>query len=42
MALATFLTRLLQRFLELLDFLGKLRKVVIHRITFSSAFLSGT
>jgi hypothetical protein len=42
MALTSFLTRLLQSFLELLDFLGQLRKVMVHGITFSSAFLSGT
>jgi hypothetical protein len=35
-----FLTGLLQRFLELLDFLGELRKVLVYGITFLSAFLS--
>ncbi len=42
MAFLTFLTRLLQRFLELLNFIGELRKVVVYGITFSSAFLSST
>ncbi len=41
-ALSTFLTRLLQCFLEILDFLGELRKVVVSGITFLSTFLSGT
>ncbi len=42
MVFLTFLTRLLQCFLKLLDFLGELRKVVVYRITFLSAFLSNT
>jgi hypothetical protein len=37
-----FLTRLLQCLLKLLNFLGQLRKVTVHGITFLSAFLSGT
>jgi hypothetical protein len=37
----TFLAGLLQCFLELLDFLGELRKVMIYRTTFLTAFLSG-
>jgi hypothetical protein len=41
MALTTFLTRFLQCFLELLNFFGELHKVVVYRITFLSAFLSG-
>ncbi len=41
MALLPFLTRILQRFLKLLNFLGQLRKVLVHRITFLSAFFSG-
>ncbi len=41
MVFLTFLTGLLQRLLELLDFLGELRKVVVYGITFLSAFLSG-
>jgi hypothetical protein len=41
MAFLTFLTRLLQRFLKLLDFLGELHKVVVYGIAFLSAFLSG-
>jgi hypothetical protein len=41
MALLPFLTRLLQRFLKLLDFLGQLCKVLVQRIIFLSAFLSG-
>jgi hypothetical protein len=41
MALSTFLTGLLQRLLKPLNFLGELRKVVVHRIPFLSAFLSG-
>jgi hypothetical protein len=40
MVLLTFLTRLLQRFLELLDFVGELCKVVVFGITFLSTFLS--
>jgi hypothetical protein len=40
-AFLPFLTRLLQCFLEPLDFLGELRKVVVYGITFFSAFLSG-
>ncbi len=35
-----FLTRLLQRFLKLLDILGQLRKVLVHGICFLSAFFS--
>ncbi len=42
MAFLTFLARLPQRFLKLLDFLGELRKVVVYKNTFLSAFLSGT
>ncbi len=38
--LSTFLTGLLQCFLELLNFLGELHKVVVYGITFFSAFLS--
>jgi hypothetical protein len=41
-ALLPFLSGLLQRLLKLLDFLGQLRKVAVYRITFLSAFLSGT
>ncbi len=41
MTFLTFLTRLLQRFLKLLNFLGELHKVVVYGITFLSAFLSG-
>ncbi len=37
----TFLARLLQRFLEFLNFLSELRKVMIYRIVFLTAFLSG-
>jgi hypothetical protein len=37
-----FLTRLLQRLLKILDFLGQLREVLVCGITFSSAFLSGS
>jgi hypothetical protein len=40
MAFLTFLAGFLHPFLELLDFLGELRKVVIYGITFFSAFLS--
>jgi hypothetical protein len=40
MALLSFPTRLLQRFLKLLDFLGQLHKVMAHGITFLSALLS--
>jgi hypothetical protein len=36
-----FLTGLLQCFLKLLNFLGQLRKVLVHGITFLSAFLGG-
>jgi hypothetical protein len=42
MAFLAFLTRFFQCFLELLDFIGELRKVVVYRITFSSAFLNRT
>ncbi len=38
----TFLDGLLQRFLELLDFLGELRNVMVYRITFLSAYICGT
>jgi hypothetical protein len=41
MALLPFLTGLLQRFLKLLKFLGQLHEVLVHGITFLSAFLSG-
>jgi hypothetical protein len=41
MALVPFFTRLLQRLLKLLNFLGQLRKVLVYGIPFSSAFLSG-
>ena len=41
MAFLTFLAGLLQCFLELLDFLGELRKVMIYGTTFLTAFLSG-
>jgi hypothetical protein len=41
MAFLTFLAGLLQRFLELLDFIGELREVMVYRITFLTAFLSG-
>jgi hypothetical protein len=41
MVLLTFLTGLLQRLCKLLDFLGELSEVVVYRITFLSAFLSG-
>jgi hypothetical protein len=41
MVLSSFLTRLLQRLLKLLNFLGQLREVMVHGITFLSAFLSG-
>ncbi len=41
MALSHFLTRLLQRLLKLLNFLGQLHEVLVHGITFLSAFLSG-
>jgi hypothetical protein len=41
MVFLTFLAGLLQRFLELLDFLGELRKVMVYGITFLSALLSG-
>ncbi len=40
MALFTFLTGLLQRFLKLINFLGELRKVVVYGITFLFVFLS--
>jgi hypothetical protein len=40
MVFHTFLTRLLQRFFKLLDFLGELHEVVVYGITFLSAFLS--
>ncbi len=40
MALTTFLTRFLQRFLKFLDLFGELRKAVVYGITFLSAFLS--
>jgi hypothetical protein len=42
MAFLTFLSGLLQCFLELLSFLGELRKVMVYGITFLTAFLSGT
>ncbi len=38
----TFLAGLLQHFLELLDFLGELRKVMIYWIILLTAFISGT
>jgi hypothetical protein len=41
MAFLTFLAGLLQRFLELLDFLGELHEVMVHGITFLSTFHSG-
>jgi hypothetical protein len=41
MAFLTFLAILLQRFLELLNFLGELRKVMVYGITFLTALLSG-
>ncbi len=41
MAFLTFLAGLLQRFLELLNFLGELCKVMVYRITFLTAFFSG-
>ncbi len=41
MVFLTVLTGLLQCFLELLDFLGELREVVVYGITFLSVFLSG-
>ena len=37
----TFLARLLQCFLKLLNFLGELRKVMVYGITFLTALLSG-
>ncbi len=37
----TFLAGLLQRFFELLDFLSELREVMVYRITFLTALLSG-
>jgi hypothetical protein len=40
MAFLTFLAGLLQHFLELLDFLGELCKVMVYRITFLIALLS--
>jgi hypothetical protein len=42
MVFLTFLAGLLQRFLELLDFLGELREVMIYWTIFLTAFLSGT
>jgi hypothetical protein len=42
MVFLTFLAGLLQCFLDLLYFLGELRKVVVYGITFLSAFLSST
>jgi hypothetical protein len=41
MAFLTFLAGLLQRFLELLNFLGELREVTFYGITFLTALLSG-
>jgi hypothetical protein len=41
MAFLTFLAGLLQHFLELLNFLGELRKVMVYGITFLTAFLCG-
>ncbi len=41
MVFLTFLAGLLQRFLKPLDFLGELCEVMIYRITFLIAFLSG-
>jgi hypothetical protein len=41
MVFLTFLTRLLQCFLKLLDFLDEQGEVVVYRMTFLSAFLSG-
>ncbi len=40
-ALLPFLTRLHQRLPKCLDFLGQLHEVLVYRITFLSAFLSG-
>ncbi len=42
MAFLTFLAGLLQSFLELLNFLGELPKIMVYGITPFSAFLSGT
>ncbi len=41
MAFLTFLSGLLQHFLELLDFLGELGEVMVYGITFLTAFHSG-
>jgi hypothetical protein len=41
MVFLTFFAGLLQCFLELLDFFGELREVMVYGITFLSAFLSG-
>jgi hypothetical protein len=41
MAFLTFLARLLQHFLEFLDFLSELREVILYGIVFLTAFLSG-
>ncbi len=41
MVFLTFLAKLLQCFLQLLTFLGELRKVMVYGITFLTAFLSG-
>ncbi len=37
--LSCLLTQLLQRFLELLDLLGQLRKVLVNRITATGAYM---
>ncbi len=41
MEFLTFLAGLLQRFLELLGFLGELHEVMVYGITFFTALLSG-
>ena len=41
MVFLTFLAGLLQRFLEILNFLGELCKVMVYGITFLTALLSG-
>jgi hypothetical protein len=41
LVLLHFLILFLQRFLDLLNFLGQLRKVLVHKIHFLTAFLSG-
>jgi hypothetical protein len=40
MVFLTFLARLVQRFLELLNFLGELREVMVYGIAFLTTFLS--